>query len=70
MNTNSEGPWPECVGMDGKDCVALIEKNAPDLKGNVLITPHDSMVTMDYVIERCRVWVDDNGKVMKAPMRG
>jgi len=69
-NNNPDGPWPECVGMGGEDCVRLIEANAPDLKGNVFVVPHDSMVTMDYREDRVRVWIDENGIVAKPPGRG
>lgn len=67
---SSQGPWPECVGKTGQECVALIEEQAPDVKGNVLIVPHGSIVTMDYRTNRVRVFVDEQGVVVKPPSRG
>jgi Potato inhibitor I family len=67
---SSQGPWPECVGKTGQECVTLIEELAPDVKGNVFIIPYGSMVTMDFRTNRVRVFVDEQGVVVKAPSRG
>jgi Potato inhibitor I family len=67
---SSQGPWPECVGKTGQECVALIEEQAPDVKGNVFVIPYGSMVTMDYRSNRVRVFVDEQGVVVKPPSRG
>ena len=68
--SNPDGPWPECVGMAGEECKKLIEKQAPDLVGNIHVLGADSMVTMDYRTDRVWIWTDDNGVVNKPPMRG
>lgn len=53
---NREGPWPQCIGLSGQQCVRLIEANAEDVRGKVFIVPADSMVTMDFDTSRVRVW--------------
>jgi hypothetical protein len=68
--STSEGPWPECVGKTGTECVAIIERVAPDVRGNVFVIPHGSMVTMDYRTDRVRVFVDEGGVVVQPPHRG
>lgn len=67
---NRQGPWPECIGLSGSDCVRLIEENAEDVRGRVHVVPADGMVTMDYRTDRVRVFVDKNGFVQTAPSRG
>jgi hypothetical protein len=66
----SSGPWPECVGKTGSQCVAIIEEQAPDVRGNVFVIPEGSMVTMDYRTDRVRVFVDEAGTVKTPPQRG
>jgi hypothetical protein len=65
-----QGPWPECIGLAGVDCVSLIESYADDLRDHIKIIPVDSMVTMDFSTGRVRVFVDENGIVQRAPSRG
>lgn len=67
---NHQGPWPECLGLAGDDCVQLIESAAEDVRGRVYIVPPDSMVTMDFREDRVRVYVNDKNIVEKAPQRG
>ena len=65
-----EGPWPECIGKTGAECMRLIETAAPALRGNIFIVPKDSFVTMDFNTDRVRIFVNENGIVEKAPGRG
>jgi hypothetical protein len=65
----SKGPWPECVGKTGEECVKLIKGFADDLS-QVTIVPNGSMVTMDYRTDRVRVFVDEAGIVSQIPSRG
>lgn len=70
LQMSSDGPWPECLGVSGDICVALIENAAPDLIGHVKVIQPGSVVTMDYNENRVRVYVDANGIVDKIPNRG
>jgi hypothetical protein len=65
-----EGPWPECVGLSGEECRTLIQATASDVRGNVVIMPVDSMMTMDFRTDRVRIFIDGNGIVVKSPHRG
>jgi len=60
--------WPECVGKTGEEAKAIISQERPDLELHIL--PENSMVTMDYRLDRCRIFVDANNKVVGAPRLG
>lgn len=64
--------WPEknLVGMMGKEAKQAILDVDSSLDGNVHILPHDVMVTMDYREDRVRIFVGDDGKVVRQPMIG
>jgi len=64
------GCFPDCVGMDGSGCKSHVERAAPNVKGKVYVLPWNSVVTMDYRLDRVRIFVDDNGKVERRPCRG
>jgi hypothetical protein len=68
--TSTTGPWPECIGWTGEECCHAITQTVPDVQGRCYVIPAGSMVTMDYVTTRVRVFVDENKIVTKAPMRG
>mmetsp|Transcript_18858 Transcript_18858/g.26754 ORF Transcript_18858/g.26754 Transcript_18858/m.26754 type:complete len:133 (+) Transcript_18858:239-637(+) len=57
------GPWPQCVGMQADDCIALIEVLAADIY-TVVVLPVEPERT------RVRVSVDETGKVNRVPHRG
>lgn len=61
--------WPELVGVDGEAAKATVEKENTDLS-QVVVIPADSMVTMDYREDRVRIFVDEEGKVARAPSIG
>ena len=58
------GPWPQCVGMKGEECVDYIRSQNPDL--NVHIIPHGQRIGVNEV----RVCVDPRGIVRETPRRG
>ena len=60
--------FPELTGMPGEEAKSELEKKYPSLK--VFIVPEDSMVTMDYLEDRVRIFVDKDGKVARDPMIG
>jgi hypothetical protein len=60
--------WPEVVGMSGEVARTQILKGDPKL--NVFVLPKTSMVTMDYRLDRVRVFVDEEGRVDMAPKKG
>mmetsp|Transcript_21543 Transcript_21543/g.35643 ORF Transcript_21543/g.35643 Transcript_21543/m.35643 type:complete len:115 (-) Transcript_21543:237-581(-) len=70
VSAGKEGPWPKCVGMDGTKCCNLIEGHAKDVRGNCVVVPQYSMVTMDFSTTRVRVFVDEDSVVTRIPDRG
>uniref|UniRef100_A0A7S3Z8W6 Subtilisin n=1 Tax=Lotharella globosa TaxID=91324 RepID=A0A7S3Z8W6_9EUKA len=52
--------WPELVGIDSEKAVQIIKAERPDLT-DVHTVPTGSFVTMDYRMDRVRVFVDDPG---------
>lgn len=67
MPTNKE-EWPELAGKTGEEAKAAILKDDSKLQVDVL--PEGSMVTMDYRLDRVRIFVDEAGKVARAPRKG
>ena len=67
MPTNKE-EWPELTGKTGEDAKAAILKDDSKLQVDVL--PEGSMVTMDYRLDRVRVFVDDANVVVSVPRKG
>ena len=64
--------WPDkdLVGMTGDDAKAEVLRGKPNLSAsNIHILPHDAMVTMDYRVDRVRIFTKD-GKVERQPMIG
>ena len=65
--------WPgkNLVGMTGDEARAAVLAGNPGLsRGNVHVVPHDAMVTMDYREDRVRIFVSDDGKVVRQPIIG
>lgn len=60
--------WPELVGMAGDEAKTLLESQVTDKQ--ISIVPSDRMVTMDYRVDRIRIFVDKDGKVERAPQLG
>ena len=67
MPTNKE-EWPELAGKTGEEAKAAILEDDSKLQVDVL--PEGSMVTMDYRLDRVRIFVDEAGKVARAPRKG
>lgn len=63
QTVNTQGPWPECVGLTGMECKAIIEEANPEM------TVH---VSHPQKFNYCRVWVhiDEQGVVVGKPARG
>ena len=60
--------WAQMVGMPGKQAVAQLEQENPNM--TIQLVPFGSMVTMDYREDRIRVFVDEQGNVSKPPRVG
>lgn len=60
--------WPELVGMTAEEAERKIKEEKPELK--IHIIPPNSMVTMDYRLDRVRLFVDESGKVAQEPRLG
>ena len=68
-----EKKWPEknLVGMTGDDAKGAVLAGKPELQAaNVHLVPHDAMVTEDYREDRVRIFVGDDGKVVRQPQIG
>ena len=66
--SSSPRSWPQLVGMDGEAAKAQLEQEYPEMR--VQVVPYGSMVTMDYREDRIRIYVDEAGKVQRAPTVG
>jgi len=60
--------WPELVGRSGEEAVRIIKQQSG--LTNVIIVRQGQPITMDYRIDRVRVFVDDRGIVTSAPRTG
>mmetsp|Transcript_49160 Transcript_49160/g.73056 ORF Transcript_49160/g.73056 Transcript_49160/m.73056 type:complete len:157 (+) Transcript_49160:155-625(+) len=58
------GPWPECLGWDGQDCMDYIQAEAPDIDNCNIIQPTKREHHRIYVV------CDEFGVVVKVPHRG
>jgi len=63
-----KGKWPELVGKSKEQAEAVLLAEAPG--ATLQFLPEDAMVTMDFREDRIRVFSDDAGTVVRAPMRG
>jgi hypothetical protein len=61
--------WPELVGKPGTDAKAVIEKEEPCLT-QVVIIPEGSAVTLDFRLDRVRIFVGSTGDVVVSPTVG
>ena len=60
--------WEEVVGWTFEDAKTLIEQSNPTVR--VIRLPEHAMVTMDYVTTRVRVFVNQDGRVVRPPHIG
>ena len=73
MAEDEKATWPEknLVGVTGEEAkAAVLAGKSEILEANVHILPHDAMVTEDYREDRVRIFVGDDGKVVRQPMIG
>jgi hypothetical protein len=68
MSEAGRTSWPELSGMPGGEVEITLKASHPDWK--IEIIPDGSMVTMDYREDRVRIWIDEDGKVARAPTVG
>jgi glutamate dehydrogenase/leucine dehydrogenase len=66
-STTAKTSWPEVVGENGQVAKAEI---AQATGFSVQVVPEGSMVTMDYRVDRVRIFVDGSGNVSKPPRIG
>ena len=66
---NMEGPWHEFVGMEGSDAKHRLSLDCPELNEITVLDQH-SLMTMDFKLDRVRIFVDDQGIVVRAPSKG
>ena len=60
--------WTNFVGLTGQEAKDQMLREYPDVK--VQIVPENSMVTMDYRLDRMRIYVDKDNKVVQPPKLG
>jgi hypothetical protein len=60
--------WSNCVGLDGEKAKEIIQGDKQDAQ--VVILHENAPTTRDFKINRVRVFVNDDGKVVKAPRPG
>ena len=61
--------WPQLVGMDGDLAASLLEKAYPGWY-DIVILLEGSIVSMDYVLDRIRIFVNDDNIVTLVPRVG
>lgn len=64
----SGSSFPQVVGLSGEDAKTVIEMEEPCL--SVEIIAEGSPVTMDYRLDRVRIFVNEAGLVVMAPLIG
>jgi len=70
---NSALSWPDknLIGMTGDEAkAAVLAGNTELLSENVQIFPSDAMVTMDFREDRVRIFVGEDGNVVRQPNLG
>mmetsp|Transcript_18160 Transcript_18160/g.30809 ORF Transcript_18160/g.30809 Transcript_18160/m.30809 type:complete len:108 (-) Transcript_18160:100-423(-) len=69
-NTATTSTWPDKIlkGMSGEEAQKEIKNVDPSLETHVL--PEDAIVTEDYRLDRVRIFVDTQGKVVNQPQKG
>ncbi|KAL9675904.1 hypothetical protein QQ045_004112 [Rhodiola kirilowii] len=72
MGRNNNEPakktWPELVGLPAEEAARKIKE---DMEGATTpIIPSGAFVTMEFCTRRVRLYVDTDGKVVRAPRIG
>ncbi|KAI5682480.1 hypothetical protein M9H77_03708 [Catharanthus roseus] len=60
--------WPELVGLTSEEAQTRIKEEMPG--ANVQIIPSDHCITMDFRLDRVRIFIDSSGKVQHEPRIG
>ncbi|XP_021886836.1 subtilisin inhibitor-like [Carica papaya] len=60
--------WPELVGKSAEEAERKIKEEMPGAK--IHVVPSDHYITMDFRLERVRLFVDSAGIVEKVPRTG
>lgn len=68
ITLEGEAPWDSLVGQDADEAVKALTVKFEKL--NVVKVPEGSIVTMDYRLDRVRVFFGEDGKVVRAPSLG
>ena len=68
MNRSPPAAFPQAVGMNGDDALKQLAAENPKLR--FFVVPEGSMVTMDYRLDRVRIFVDVANIVVKCPVAG
>lgn len=61
--------FKDMIGHPGEEMKANIQHHHPEIT-EVHVVPQGSPVTMDFRPDRVRIYVDENGLVVKAPRPG
>jgi Potato inhibitor I family len=68
MTPDVPSSFPELVGLTGEQAKADLTAKYPALK--VYVLREGSIVTMDYRMDRVRIFVDEDGVVSRPPKLG
>ncbi|KAM0937608.1 putative proteinase inhibitor I13, potato inhibitor I [Dioscorea sansibarensis] len=68
MSCTGKSSWPELLGVEGEQAVAVIEKENEHVKA--IIVEEGSIVTPDFRCDRVWVWVNKEGVVYQVPKIG
>ncbi|KAK8565321.1 hypothetical protein V6N13_020442 [Hibiscus sabdariffa] len=60
--------WPELVGTNGESAKTTIERENPNV-GAIVVRDGTPVIT-DFRCDRVWVWVNSNGRVVRAPTIG
>jgi len=72
LGGGDDDKWPSkvLIGLTGEEAkAAVLAGDSSLLEANIHILPSDSMVTMDYRLDRVRIFVKD-GVVVSQPQHG
>ncbi|CAF0977759.1 unnamed protein product [Rotaria sordida] len=66
MSDDERKSWPEYVGKDANE----VEQKLQAEGYNTQVLPQGSPTTRDYRLDRVRLFVDGNNKVVQTPING
>ncbi|KAL5721857.1 hypothetical protein ACHQM5_005448 [Ranunculus cassubicifolius] len=59
--------WPELLGADGETAKSIIERENPGITARVAPAASAMRMASDFRCNRCIVWVNGNGMVVRVP---